>query len=221
MQTAAKLGINRFVCVSATEKDWDKVATVAQEYFRKVIPAFALHPWYLTEATSKWEKRLEKMLIKHPQALIGECGFDSLKNKDIKAQAEVFDIHLQLAKKHKRTLLIHAVKAEMSLEAYWSQLPEKFVIHSFNGNIQMLEKIIKYGGYAGVNATILKKKNANELLRKIPLAHLLFETDAPYQTTFKDMLALCTRIATVRGKNVEDLVQEVYANSLRMLNNEQ
>ena len=126
----------------------------------------------------------------------------------------------QLAKKYHRPLLIHAVKAEMALASFWQKMPERFIIHSFNGNGQVLEKTIKYGGCVSVNAKILNKKNVNEILRSVPAEHLLFESDAPYQTRIEDIIGLCVRTANVQGKNVEDLAEIVYANSLRMLNNE-
>lgn len=217
IKTAKSLGINRFITVCATESDWKKAAAIAAAYPKSVTPAFAVHPWYTKQAQTDWEKRLEKMLNEYPEALIGECGFDLLKNKDIKTQAEVFDIHLQLAKKYHRPLLIHAVKAEMLLAAYWQKMPEKFIIHSFNGNGQILEKTIKYGGYVSLNAKILNKKNADEILRFIPAEHLLFESDAPYQTRVEDIIGLCKRIAAAQGKSVENLAQIVYANSIEVL----
>ena len=217
IKTAKSLGINRFITVCATESDWKKAAAIAAAYPKSVTPAFAVHPWYTKQAQTDWEKRLEKMLNEYPEALIGECGFDLLKNKDIKTQAEVFDIHLQLAKKYHRPLLIHAVKAEMLLAAYWQKMPEKFIIHSFNGNGQILEKTIKYGGYVSLNAKILNKKNADEILRFIPTEHLLFESDAPYQTRVEDIIGLCKRIAAAQGKSVENLAQIVYANSIEVL----
>ena len=217
IKTAKSLGINRFITVCATESDWKKAAAIAAAYPKSVTPAFAVHPWYTKQAQTDWEKRLEKMLNEYPEALIGECGFDLLKNQDLKTQAEVFDIHLQLAKKYHRPLLIHAVKAEMLLAAYWQKMPEKFIIHSFNGNGQILEKTIKYGGYVSLNAKILNKKNADEILRFIPTEHLLFESDAPYQTRVEDIIGLCKRIAAAQGKSVENLAQIVYANSIEVL----
>ena len=217
IKTAKSLGINRFITVCATESDWKKAAAIAAAYPKSVTPAFAVHPWYTKQAQTDWEKRLEKMLNEYPEALIGECGFDLLKNKDIETQAEIFDIHLQLAKKYHRPLLIHAVKAEMPLAAYWQKMPEKFIIHSFNGNGQILEKTIKYGGYVSLNAKILNKKNADEILRFIPAEHLLFESDAPYQTRVEDIIGLCKRIAAAQGKSVENLAQIVYANSIEVL----
>lgn len=217
IKTAKSLGINRFITVCATESDWKKAAAIAAAYPKSVTPAFAVHPWYTKQAQTDWEKRLEKMLNEYPEALIGECGFDLLKNKDIKTQAEVFDIHLQLAKKYHRPLLIHAVKAEMPLAAYWQKMPEKFIIHSFNGSGQILEKTIKHGGCVSLNAKILNKKNADEILRFIPAEHLLFESDAPYQTRVEDIIGLCKRIAAAQGKSVENLAQIVYANSIEVL----
>lgn len=215
-----KAGIDKAICVSAKESDWEKAAFLAENFPNFAIPAFAIHPWYVGDVSNGWEKKLEKMLNKYPQALLGECGFDRLKNQDFNLQAHVFDMHLKLAKKYHRTLLIHAVKAWDWLERYWTQLPKKFVFHSFNARPSHLDKILKYGGYIAVNEKFLKNKTAEEILHTVPNTRLLLESDAPYQGKAKDIPALCLKIATIRQENIEDLAFRIYNASLEIINNE-
>ena len=72
--------------------------TLPQNNPQKIIPAFGLHPWYLDKRSKNWEKGLAEMLQKFPQALVGECGLDKLKNPEQEPQREVFI---------KRLLLFH------------------------------------------------------------------------------------------------------------------
>lgn len=214
-----EVGINKCVCVSACEADWDKVGELATQFAKNVVPAFALHPWYIKTKSSTWNIALEEKLKEFPQALIGECGFDGLKNPDYQSQAEILEIQLDLARKYKRTLLIHAVKATSWLENYWSLLPDKFVFHGFNGRPEHLKKILDYGGYVAVNEKILQNKTVEQIVNKIPAERLLLETDAPYQGKVQNIANLCKKIAIMRNQDIAKLAQIIYKNSLEVIQN--
>lgn len=220
LQTAEKIGIVRFISVSAKPEDWSATANVATKHPEKVTPAFAVHPWYVNNLPDNWQEKLEQMIAQHPQALIGECGFDRLHDNNRERQQEVFDFHIQMSQKHHRALLLHMVKADAWLEAYWQRLPEKFVFHSFGGNPELLKKIVKYGGYVALNAKILNKNKAEEILRALPPERLLLESDAPYQTRVETIPDLCKKIALIQGIKVEVLAQQIYANTLEIMKND-
>ena len=83
-------GVDRLVCAATGMFDWDKVARFAKQYPGTVVPAFGLHPWYLQEAKPDWLPRLREYLARFPEALIGECGLDGIKNPDDEPQNSVF-----------------------------------------------------------------------------------------------------------------------------------
>lgn len=211
-------GIDRCICISVTEDDWEKVGALAQKFPQTVIPAFAIHPWYVHSAKSGWHNRLEQKLKDFPQALIGECGLDFLKGAELSRQQKMFEEHIALAKQYHRPLLLHLVKAWNLLNDYWNELPQAFVFHSFSGSAELLRQIIKYGGYIALNAKILQTKHAKEVIKNVPENRLLLETDAPYQSKISDLPHLCEKIALIRGERVEDMADNVYYNSLRIIN---
>ena len=211
-------GVDKCICISAAEDDWEKVSALAQKFPQTVIPAFAIHPWNAHSAKSGWNSRLEQKLKDFPQALIGECGLDLLKGTEILLQQKVFEEHIALAKQYHRPLLLHMVKAWNLLNNYWKTLPQPFVFHSFNGSAEMLRQIIKRGGYIAVNAKILRTKHAEEIIKNAPKDRLLLETDAPYQSKISDLPVLCEKIALIRGERVEETADNVYYNSLRIIN---
>ncbi len=212
--------ISKCICVSAKQEDWEKVALLYEKYTDIVVPAFGLHPWYVDTKSKTWITELEKYLIKYPSAMVGECGFDRLKNPVYEEQKEVFLSQIDLAKKYNRTLLIHAVKADVWMENIWQILPKRFVFHSFNAHIEQLNRIISHNGYVSFNIKIFNNKQSNEILLKTPVEKMLVETDAPYQSDVTDLEMLVKKIAVIRNEKLEDLILSLYDNAMELYENE-
>lgn len=214
---AAERGCKKMLNVSAKEEDWSCVAELATQFPQMIIPAFGLHPWYVETAEKGWQGRLKEYLQKFPQALIGECGLDGLK-PNMDEQQQIFTEQIKIAKGYKRPLIIHAVKAVPLLESFWKELPEKFVFHGFNGKKELLEKIIKAGGYVGIGSGLLKTTKAKEILNLIPEDKLLFETDAPFLAKYPwQIKEQAEQIAMLREEKIEALMAQVMQNSLEFI----
>lgn len=225
VKTALAAGVGRLVCVSAAEDDWGKAAAFAEQFPDIVTPAFGLHPWYARTAIPGWEQRLAGYLQQYPQALIGEAGLDRFRDKEAEPQNAVFRKQLELAKEYNRPLLIHAVRAQNWLDEYWKLLPAKFVFHSFNGRRELLDKILKAGGYVSLSPSVLRNPHKEEIVPLIPLERLLLETDGPAQSlnrgsegTPRELPVLAAEIAALRDEKAEYLAARVYQNSMEFIN---
>ena len=205
-------GFSRIICVSSHPGDWDQVAEIAQTNPDIIIPAFGVHPWYIKEVPENWEQKLEKLLAKFPSAQIGECGLDHLKAPVWEGQTEVFEKQINLARRHQRPLNIHLLKAEGDFSPFLNKLPQKFILHSFSGSLTFLKKVIDYGAYISVSSAVLRRKNANELLRAIPFDRLLTETDAPYQTTSDEMRDFVRKISEIKGFSKDKTAEIILQN---------
>ena len=205
-------GFVRVVCASSNPEDWEKVAEIAIENPDFVIPAFGLHPWHIKEAEKNWLETLEKMLVLFPKAQIGECGLDRLKAPEWEAQEEIFLAQIELARRFNRSLNIHALKAENEFQPLWKKLSQKFMIHSFGGSLNILKKALDSGGYISVSANLLNRRNAQEIIQKIPFERLLTETDAPYQTNFSDIKRIIAEIAERKSISKEKLSEIILQN---------
>ena len=210
-------GCQKLICASSTEADWEQVAELTVNFPQITVPAFGIHPWYVTTVKDGWQTRLQQYLQKFPQALIGEAGLDGLK-PEVEQQKQLFAEHIKLAKEYQRPLIIHAVKAVPLLEDFWKQLPPKFVFHGFNGKSELLQKILQHGGYIGIGSGVLKTPKAKEILKQIPIEKLLFETDAPYLAPSPWAIReQAEQIAALREENADKLAQQVYLNSLEFI----
>ena len=209
--------VNKFVCPSIVEADWKKIADLSQNFKSKIIPAFGLHPWYLEQAGSGWESRICQYFDTFPQALVGETGLDRLKSTPQSLQEDFFTIHIELAKKYNRPLIIHAVKVEEWLEKYWHDLPSKFVLHSFSGRTNFLKRAVAKGAYISLCKKIMRNSEAKEIIKQIPADKLLLESDGPYQSEPQDIRELLKEIALIRQEKEEDLSRQIYQNSEEFL----
>jgi len=218
--SAQECGVCGFVCVSAVEKDWDKVLNLAAEN-EKIVPALGLHPWHVRSASSGWRGQLEALLRQNPRAQVGETGLDRLKDSERRFQADAFQAHIELAEKYNRVLLVHAVKAAEWLPQFWPLLKKtRFVFHSFSGAKELIKPVVDNGGYISFSQSILKMKNAAEIVRSVPRERLLLETDGPYQSLEKGsesspcfLPELAAQAAAYRHEDAEDLAEAVYQNS--------
>ncbi len=210
---AVQQGCRKMICVSAVEEDWLKIIQILEKEGDKIVPAFGIHPWYVTDTTGGWQTRLQDILRHYPQALIGECGLDGLKpNSEL--QKSVFREQIDMACQYQRPMVIHAVKAVSLMDGLWQKLPEKFVFHSFNGKKEFLQMIIQAGGYVGIGGSLLKTPKAKELLPLIPADKMLFETDAPFQA--KDsgqILSYLAMAAKILNRDLKSFAEQIYNNS--------
>lgn len=213
------LGLEALICPSVNENDWDRVIRNSYQNSLLIIPALGMHPWYLNNATEKWKEDLERKLKENPKALIGECGFDRLKNANHLQQKEAFMFQTDLSIKLNRSLLIHAVKADVWLEEFWLKLKQtKFVIHSFSGSLELMQKAVSVGGYISFSPSIYKRSNCFALFKNVPIERLLVESDGPYQGEPNDIPELISSIADIKQQSPETLNQQIKQNFWRFIN---
>ena len=171
--------------VNATsEDDWEVVSELAQAESGWALPAFGIHPWKANLALPGWLDRLKDRLEKTPLASIGECGLDQwIATPNLKIQKPIFEAQLRLACEMERPLTIHCLKAWGALfEAFaTAPPPSRFLMHSFNGSIEIAQRLIPLGAYFSFSGYFLHERKAAmlEVFKKLPLDKILLETDAP------------------------------------------
>ena len=149
------------------------------------FPMMGLHP---TSVKEDYEEQLETVagwLEKEKFYAIGEMGIDLYWDKTFfSQQQEAFRFQVRLAKKHQLPIVIHARE---SFDEIFELLDEswepglKGVFHCFTGNKGQADHILRLGFMLGIGGVLTYKNSGlREVLRDIPLEHILLETDAPF-----------------------------------------
>ena len=148
---AAAAGVARIVIAATTRAHWADVARCAA--LPGVYASYGLHPLYQNAHQDDDLHALENQIRTQPSVAIGECGLD-FQNGDSAAQRATFAAQIDIARRHRLPLMLHARK---SLDAVLHLLQRggnpRFVIHSFTGSDVQLARIFAQGGYIGIGGT--------------------------------------------------------------------
>jgi len=178
-------GICGCVVNATRESDWGAVANLAREFPDFVRPAYGIHPWFADTAEEGWEVRLREILSEDARATVGEVGVDGwVDSPGMEVQQKVFAAQVGIAAEMGRVMTVHCLKAweelfeTMDESKAW---PEKFLMHSFGGSIEIAERLLKKGAWFSFSGYFLheRKRKVLEVFRKLPRDRILLETDAP------------------------------------------
>jgi TatD DNase family protein len=188
LDDARDAGIDRVVQVgySAEQSQW--CVDAAEHWKGRVLAAVALHPNeapVVEDLEHDWS--IIAKLAEHPRVrAIGETGLDYFRTPPElrKRQQESFKWHIELAKKHKKALVIHDRDSHEDVLSILLEVgaPEKTIFHCYSGDLAMA-KICVERGYILSFAGTLTFKNAPELreaVKIVPADQLLVETDSPF-----------------------------------------
>lgn len=161
---------------SAVPDDWSEILESGGPKVRVMI---GLHPWYVTADDSRLEEL--NLLLQDSSAGIGEIGLDRTgRGISLDEQADLFRRQLMLASEYERPAAVHCVRA-------WGRLLEilkedsfrqnRWMIHGYNGSLEIAAEILKLGGFISLNPLQLKPGKLAGLLEIIPPGQLLIETD--------------------------------------------
>jgi TatD DNase family protein len=206
LQQSIATGVEKMIVVGTDIQTSEKAIEMAKAN-KALYATVGLHPHHAQSLSSLHYARVQicqitdqlKKMGKNKQVVaIGECGLDYHVYKNTKysetaitpqlinLQKQLFGMQIQLAKDLKLPLIIHSREAgEDTLDALDHFCKNdgcypRGVFHCISGSKKLLQKILKFGFYVGVDANITYSQEVQSLAKLIPLNRLLLETDSPY-----------------------------------------
>ena len=224
-----------------------KKAVALAEKHEHLFASVGLHPNRVAQESFS-EKEMRALAENKKVVAIGECGLDYFRprevNEEVKqAQKDVLQKHIELAAALDKPLIIHArpsfakaTEGRPSYDAYQDLieiLKEAKIthpnlrgdIHFFVGGIREAEAFIALDFTVSFTAVITFARDYDAIIRAVPLASMLSETDAPYVAPISrrgkrnDPLAVIDVVATIaeiRGEDPETVRQTLLANARRL-----
>lgn len=180
LEQASAAGVKAMLCNGTNPGDWEKVLKLASGR-KGVVPCLGLHPWFVDKARAGWLELLEDSLTRAPSC-VGEIGLDNVAGADPAKQEEAFSAQLRLAKKLKRPVSIHCVKAwGRLLDILKEEQPPAFLLHAYGGPPEMVNILARLGAYFSFSGGMMnpRREKMRRALLTAPLKRLLFETESP------------------------------------------
>ncbi len=174
------------------------------------ISTLGIHPWDAEQHDlgNAEQKRAFESAIAEVNA-VGEIGLDFSCDVDREAQRRVFVEQMKVAKKHRKAVVLHCVKAFEPTMELLSTFPLRVVIfHGFIGSAQQMNQAIERGYYISYGERTFSSPKTLKALRETPLDRLLLETDtAPIYIE-----EIYRKISALRMESVEELREAIYNN---------
>jgi len=229
---AKQAGVQRMVTIAVDEPSLDFVSSTVQE-FPAVYGSVGFHPHDASKLTKSLLQKIRQLAEEqHKLIAIGEIGLDyHYMNSPAEIQQQAFRKQLQLAVELNLPVILHSREAETDTLNILQEfpVPSLGVAHSFTSSIEMAKILVDMGWYLGINGIVTFKnaEDLREVVRWLPLEHLLLETDSPFLAPIPfrgkpnkpaHIPAIATFIAELREISLEELAQQTTANAQRLFN---
>lgn len=215
---------------------------LAEKNDEGVYASIGVHPTGLPDESFNFENFKELAKSSSKVVAIGETGLDYYRLKAeednteiINQQKNTFRSCIRLANELDLALVVHLRSADRephkayddALEILKEEKARRGVIHCYGGDVEHAQRFVELGFNLGITG-IVTFKNAltlQNVVRMIPLEHLIIETDAPYLApepvrgsvnTPSNVVHIAAKMAELRGDSVERISEETTINARRM-----
>lgn len=228
LQRATAAGVGRFICPGIAPARWDGVTATAATS-PAIFPAFGIHPQNIDSSSAAALPALERHLAN--AVAVGETGLDYTdRNTDRQLQQDLFREQLRLAAIASLPVIIHCRHAFADLLRIITEESANLhggVMHAFSGSVETARACIDLGLQIGIAGAVTWSNAIKpvQVVRDIPLAHLLLETDAPDLTPEPQrgminepafLVATAQKIAEIKGISLEAVAQATTRNAERI-----
>lgn len=222
-------GITKFVCAGYNVKSSEEAVKIANKY-EYVYSICGISPNDLEDYDTQNINKIRQLAKNIKNVAIGEIGLDYYWNKENKdLQKQVFIEQIKIANELKLPIVIHSRDAVQDTIDILKQnkVDEKGIFHCVQLNKFLVEEAIKLGFYISFAGPITFKnsKNAEEIVKIVPIEKILIETDSPYlapepvrgtRNDSRNVKYIAEKIAQFKQIPLEELAKITYKNAMKI-----
>lgn len=192
---------------------------------------FGVSPNDIEDLPEDYINKIKVLANNNKVIAIGEIGLDYYWNKENKEmQQKVFIKQIELANELNLPIVIHtrdAVMDTLDILKNRIQCKNKGVFHCCPLNVELIKEALKldfYISFAGP-VTFKNSKNAEEIIKMVPMDRMLIETDSPYlspepvrgtRNDSRNVKYIAQKIADVKGITIEEVGEATYSNAMKI-----
>lgn len=226
--------------VVGVDLESSRKAVALAEAHEHLFASVGLHP---NREKEEWYEASNYLpLAKHPKVVaIGECGLDyyrpaTLDEETKRLQQNILKDQIAVAAEVDKPLIIHSRPSKGSMDAYHDLIKVlrdakasypglRGDVHFFVGGEKEAKELIELGLSVSFTAVITFARDYDAVIRAVPLASILSETDAPYVAPLNRRgerndplaaIAVVEKIAEIRGEPVEAVRAALLTNARRV-----
>jgi TatD DNase family protein len=186
VRRAIAAGVNRMYLPNIDSESIEAMLELEAAFPEHCFAMMGLHPSHVQPDTYTRELALvETWLSKRSWAGIGETGIDLYWDKStLDIQKIAFARQIEWAKDLGRPIIIHSRESNAECIELVKQGQDgrlRGIFHCFSGTPDDARQIIDLGFMLGIGGSVTYPKSTlPDVLKHVPLEHLVLETDAPY-----------------------------------------
>jgi len=230
VQRAKDSGVESIFTVGTEKKDWERTLEIAHSY-PGIFAILGFHPHNVKDVEARDYSVLMDLCKDEKVKALGEIGLDFFRDLSPREiQRKRFREQIELARELNLPIVIHDREAHHeTLEILRSERAETLggIIHCFSGDARMATACIDMGFCISIPGSITFKnaERYQEIVRNLPLDHLLVETDAPFLTPvpFRGkrnepgfVRYTAEKIAAIKKISLEEVAERTTKNALRV-----
>lgn len=229
---AVEQGVTRLLLPAIDFNSMAGIEELCARYPGVCYPMIGLHP---TEIGDDYKEQLAAiegaLAANNKYVAVGETGLDFYWSEERRCeQFEVFDAHLEWARRHSLPLAIHSRNAFDELVDVMEKHRSaglKGVFHCFSGTAEEAERLLSHEGfYLGIGGVLtFKNSGLRSALALVPLERIVLETDSPYlapvphrgkrnESAYIPLVA--ATLAQVYNCTVENIARVTTENAMRL-----
>jgi len=228
LDRALKGGLTHIITIGIDIPSSIKALELAKKH-DFIYSSIGFHPHNADDVDSHKLKELSDLASETKVVAWGEIGLDFFRMHSLaKKQRKVFEQQIEMAIQINLPVIIHDRDAHKEIfEIVRKNGRHKGVIHCYSGDYDLAMAFIEMGYYISIPGTVTYKKafQVQDVASRIPIDHMLIETDAPFLAPVPKrgkrnepclVAHTAQKIAQLRDMDLEDVERHTSENAIRL-----